>query len=83
MNQNARLASREAIWPERDINQKLEALRQQVLCLTSIIEDWRDLLSKLAVHQHSENGALVLPLRYTEERRLHSPYIPMGLRDKE
>ena len=85
MDDNQLTAAREKIWPERDIEGKLEALRQQVLQLSFVIADWRERLARLEVHQHSASGQLLAPLGGPVDysKPPARPYTPMGLRDKE
>ena len=83
---NIPMASQERIWPERDVEQKLEALRAQVLQLSFVIDDWRERLSKLEIHQHSASGQLLAPIGGPVVDSPRPPgyrYVPMGLRDKE
>ena len=76
-------AMREPIWPERDVNGKLEALRQQVLHLISSLDACTTRLDKLLTHQHSMTGNLFVPLSDGIIERSPGHYVPMGLRDQE
>ena len=59
---NPKNVCRAATWPERNTDQKLEALRTQLLYLTWVIEDWSNRLGKLEVHQHSASGQVLSPI---------------------
>ena len=80
--------SRERLWTERDVEQQLEALRQQVLHLSSVVDDLVSHQNQMQHHQHAVSGELFVPLRAWQQldndrRPANRRYIPMGLRDKE
>ena len=79
------LASRERLWTERDVEQKLEALRQQVVHLSYVIEQYNKNIDGLNIHQHAPDGRLLVPMFGASADLLgyDGGRIPIGLRDKE
>jgi hypothetical protein len=76
-------ACREKIWPERGIEEKLEALRREVLWLVEQTQDQQQAIGRLLQHQHGENGAVVVPM--TENFPSYPPgyhYKPTALAGK-
>jgi hypothetical protein len=53
---------REKYWDERDLDQKLEALRKHVRTLHNMYNEFETLLYNLKRHQHGQNGDIVVPL---------------------
>lgn len=84
---NIPVAMREKLWTERDTEQKLEALRQELLHLSYLCHDQRKQLERLMLHQHGAHGEILAPIHgpfvLVEHPREYSGNTPMGLRDKE
>lgn len=77
-------AMRERLWTERDTEQKLEALRQQVLRLTRDCNDQRATIAHLLTHQHGSNGTLLMSFESVSNGPSgYRGHMPMSLRDKE
>lgn len=78
------LAMRDKLWPERDVEQKLQALRDQVVHLTHTVDWMREALQKMEQHEHGNNGLLVPPHdRSRDHPTGYYRHIPTSLRDKE
>ena len=77
----AGLAMREKCWSERDVEQKLNALRENLLGLKSLCEMQQTALRQLMKHGHDSNGNLTTALRDVEFDHIRS-HVPMALRDK-
>ena len=77
------IACREKTWPERTDAEKLDALRQEVTLLIQQTQDQQRTIEKLLHHQHSQTGAIVVPLREHDlsGRPPGYRYLPMSLRD--
>lgn len=80
------LAMRDKLWPERDIEQKLSALRSEVVRLLHLNENLQQQVAFLVEHQHGPRGELLTPM---PGGRINSPigyqrnHVPTALRDKE
>lgn len=81
---NKCVAMRDKLWTERDAEQKLEALRQQVMQLIYVCQNQRAEINHLLRHQHGANGVLLTPFDDLSNRPPgYRGHMPMGLRDKE
>ena len=78
----ASFPSREKLWTERNQEEKLEALRQELLKTISGTQMAQEMSSRLMHHVHGLHGEILAPMD-----RLDGPqgrrYVPMSLRDKE
>ncbi len=80
MNDKLGLAQREKYWNERDTEEKLDALRNQVQQLTYQLDRVCAIAETLLHHSHAD-GKIVAPIpgwRTGMERT--EPYIPYALR---
>ena len=71
------LTQREKCWNERDTEEKLDALRDQVQHLTCQLGHATFLIDALLKHEHGKQG-LVVPLG--DSRQRSESYIPNSLR---
>lgn len=73
---------REKSWDERTDAEKLEALRQQVVFLSSMLFESRDMIEHLQRHEHSAtSGALLFPVNALGGPQFNRPRgIPFSLR---
>jgi DNA repair ATPase RecN len=76
MNDKLGLAQREKYWNERDTEEKLDALREQVQQLTYQLGQVCGIVETLLHHSHAD-GKIVAPI---EHRQRHETYIPNSLR---
>ncbi len=53
---------REKVWPERDVDEKLDALRCELLRLHNAVDKLREDVGELLFHEHNEIGKLTVPL---------------------
>ena len=74
---------REKLWTERDVEQKLEALRQHIIYLTDNAQSSRGVLNGLIRHEHSADGRLLVPLNDNNNGPYRRDRVPTALRDKE
>ena len=65
---------REKYWNERDIDEKLEGLRQVLFQQHHLISMIHDMVLKLNVHQHL-NDKMILPFNF-QDNHIRSPYVP-------
>ena len=74
---------REKLWTERDVDQKLEALRAELLWAHRTIRMLEERSNMLLAHTHIGKGfKLVVPVdNYSGE--LSAGYVPTGLRETE
>ena len=71
---------REKLWTERDVDQKLEALRDELLWALRTIRMLEERSNMMLAHSHLGTQLVVPVGNYTE----HSVgYVPTGLREKE
>jgi hypothetical protein len=70
------LAQREKFWNERDTEEKLDALRDQVQQLTYQLGQVCGIVETLLHHSHAD-GKIVAPI---ERRERTETYIPYALR---
>ena len=79
-----KLAMREKVWPERNADEKLEALKQSLCYALIHIEELRETVRHLTRHQHATNGEVLSPMN--DDRNYPLGYqrnrIPMALQDK-
>lgn len=79
----AGMAMREKNWPERNEEEKLEALRECVTQLVYRLAEAEGTLRKLRGHGHSPSGDIVIYLREIDGRIEHYDLrLPTGLRDQ-
>ena len=79
----AGMAMREKLWPERDADEKLEALRECVTQLVYRLGEAEGTIRKLRGHGHSPSGDIVIYLREIDGRIEHYDLrLPNGLRDQ-
>lgn len=71
------LAQRDKYWNERDTEEKLTALRDQVQQLTYQLGQVCGVVETLLKHEHGKQG-IVVPLGSSQERA--STYLPNSLR---
>ena len=65
---------REKFWHERDREEKLEGLRQEILRLFHMVQGHQDAMTAFMEHEHSASGKLLGPLdRHTAQRPRHTP----------
>ena len=76
MNDKLGLAQREKYWSERNTEEKLDALRDQVQHLTYQLDRVCAIAETLLHHSHAD-GKIVAPI---EHRQRHETYIPNSLR---
>jgi hypothetical protein len=76
MNDKLGLAQREKYWNERDTEEKLDALRDQVQQLTYQLGQVCGIVEMLLHHSHAD-GKIVAPI---ERRERTETYIPHTLR---
>lgn len=76
MNDKLGLAQREKYWNERDNEEKLDALRDQVQQLTYQLGQVSGIVETLLHHTHAD-GKIVAPI---ERRERTETYIPHTLR---
>lgn len=76
MNEKLGLAQRDKYWNERDTEEKLTALRDQVQQLTYQLGQVCGLVETLLYHSHAD-GKIVAPI---ERRERTEVYIPNSLR---
>jgi len=74
---------REKLWTERDVEQKLEALRQQLIYLTHKTRSSRGVLDVLMRHEHGVDGRLLVPLIDSNIGSYERDRVPTALRDEE
>jgi hypothetical protein len=77
MNEKLETAQRDKYWDERDNEQKLDALRDQVQQLTYQLGHATFLIDALLRHEHGKQG-LVVPLG--DSRQRSESYTPNSLR---
>jgi hypothetical protein len=77
------LASREKLWTERNQDEKLEALRLELLRVLAIADASRDASRNLMRHVHGARGEILCPLDGIDGPHGYGRHIPMSLRDKE
>ena len=66
---------REKTWDERDTNQKLELLRDFMRGVLIDLARHQEELARLACHQHSQHGQLVVPMdNYNPSGARHPRY---------
>jgi len=72
-------------WPERNADEKLEALREEVRTLIFRLAEAEALIAKLRLHSHSPSGDIVVYLKHHPEHLIsyHPLRVPIGLRDSE
>ena len=79
---SAGMAMREKLWPERNADEKFEALRECVTQLVYRLAEAESTIRKLRGHGHSPSGDIVVYLREIEGRIDHYDLrLPVGLRD--
>lgn len=73
-------AMREKYWHERDRDEKLEALRDNLVQLFAAIQGCQETAQALLQHQHSASGQLMTPMDGRERPFGYSKrYIPTSL----
>lgn len=77
------IPSRERLWTERDVDQKLEALRQQIVQLTHLTYSMSDESAGMNRHEHGVDGRILVPLVDNNIRPYRRDRVPTALRDKE
>ena len=75
---------REKTWLERDTEQKLEALRQQVVYLTNALQKAEEDICGLLTHRHGDAHIMLTQL-FGSHAKLsgYHRHIPTGLRNEE
>ncbi len=78
----AAMAVRDKTWNERNSDERLEALREQVTWLTYRLAEAEQMVAKLRYHQHSPSGEIVVFLERVTDRIVpHELRVPAALRD--
>ena len=78
----AAMAVRDKNWNERNADERLEALREQVTWLTHRLAEAEQMVAKLRYHQHSPSGEIVVFLERVTDRIVpHELRVPTALRD--
>jgi hypothetical protein len=75
-NEKLGLAQRDKYWSERNVDEKLTALRDQIQQLTYQIGHVCLLVERLMTHSHAD-GKIVAPI---ESRERHELFLPNSLR---
>ena len=73
MNDKLGLARREKYWNERDTEEKLDALRDQVQQLTYQLGQVCGIVETLLHHSHAD-GKIVAPIERRERTETYFPY---------
>jgi len=73
MNDKLGLARREKYWNERDTEEKLDALRDQVQQLTYQLGQVGGIVEMLLHHSHAD-GKIVAPIERRERTETYFPY---------
>ena len=55
-------AQREKYWEEKDADQKIDVLRDEVARLCLVVAQQAEIIVKLNAHQHGADGRLMIPL---------------------
>ena len=77
-------AMREKLWTERDVAEKLDALRRELVSVYSRLQEQAACIEKLMQHRHFPEGQLAMPLVENYNRPLgYRSQVPTALRDKE
>lgn len=76
MNEKPGLAQREKYWNERNVDEKLDALRDQVQQLTYQLGQVCGIVESLLHHSHTD-GKIVAPIEHPQR---HDSYTPTSLR---
>lgn len=78
----ANMVVRDKNWNERNSDERLEALREQVTWLTYRLAEAEQMVAKLRHHQHSPSGEIVVYLERVTDRIVpHELRVPNSLRD--
>jgi hypothetical protein len=73
MNDKLGLTEREKYWNERDTEEKLDALRDQVLQLTYKLGQVSGVVETLLHHTHAD-GKIVTPIDRRERSEVYTPH---------
>jgi hypothetical protein len=73
---------REKLWTERNQEEKLEALRLELLRVLAIADASREISHNLMRHVHGVHGEILVPIDGSNGHRGYGRNIPMSLRDK-
>lgn len=73
---------RQKYWDERDRDEKLEALREMTMHLSSVVQSLQDDVQRLLRHQHSASGQMMAPLDGYEAVYHRRRDIPTSLVDR-
>ena len=77
---------REKIWPERTVEEKLEALRRELIRSYKSVKYLQELVTGLQRHTHNKDGQVAVTIdlwRLSLDGSSGPRYIPMSLRLKE
>lgn len=76
MNEKLNVAMRDKYWDERNVDEKIDALHQELVQTRYQLTTALSLLEKLLNHSHAD-GCVVVPIDRKTEREY---YLPISLR---
>jgi len=79
MNEKLGVARRDKYWNERNADEKISALKDEVMQLRHQLSSASTILESLLVHSHAD-GTVVVPID-RNPRREH--YVPIALQNNE
>ena len=76
------MAIRDKSWNERNADERIEALREQVTWLTYRLAEAEQMISKLRYHTHSTSGDIFVRMSDIGDKIVpHELRVPISLRD--